>query len=456
MLRLFKGETGRHMTSIFHRAPGVQLAKAVGGEGVYLFDQGGKRYLDGSGGAAVSCLGHNHPRVIEAIKQQLDTLAYAHTAFFTSEPAEALAELLIGKAPPSFGKAYFLSGGSEAVETALKLARAYHLARGEPERSLFISRRQSYHGNTLGALGVSGNPGRRKPYEPLLHSYERIAPCYAYRDQKEDEPVEEYARRAADDLEEAILRNGPKRVAAFIAETVVGATLSACPAEQGYLKRIREICDAYGVLYIADEIMCGMGRTGRTFAFEADGVAPDLVTVAKGLAGGYQAMGAVLAASHVYDALAAGGFEHGHTYVGHPTGCAAALAVQRVIEEDSLLANVEKRGRDLRAAIEAYLTPFGVVGDIRGRGLMIGVELVSDPGAKTPFSPQRKLAATLKKAAMARGLICYPGNGCVDGERGDHILLAPPYIISESEIDELATLLAAALGDALSSSKGAE
>ncbi|MEQ8749572.1 MAG: aspartate aminotransferase family protein [Amphiplicatus sp.] len=443
------------MTSIFHRAPSAQLAKAVGGDGVYLFDQEGKRYLDGSGGAAVSCLGHNHPRVIEAIKQQLDKLAYAHTAFFTSEPAEKLAELLISKAPASFGKVYFLSGGSEAVETALKLARAYHLARGEPERSIFISRRQSYHGNTLGALGVSGNPGRRKPYEPLLQAYDKIAPCYAYREQKAGESIEAYSKRAADELEEAIIRNGPKRVAAFIAETVVGATLGACPAERGYLKRIREICDAYGVLYIADEIMCGMGRTGSTFAFETDGVAPDLVTVAKGLAGGYQAMGAVLAATHVYDALAAGGFEHGHTYIGHPTGCAAALAVQRVIDEDNLLANVERRGRDLRAALQSYLAPFGVVGDIRGRGLMMGVELVADTAAKTPFSPQRKLSATLKKAAMARGLVCYPGGGCVDGERGDHILLAPPYIITESQIDELATLLAAALGDALSSSKGA-
>ncbi|MEQ8937002.1 MAG: aspartate aminotransferase family protein, partial [Amphiplicatus sp.] len=337
------------MTSIFHRAPSAQLAKAIGGEGVYLFDQNGKRYLDGSGGAAVSCLGHNHPRVIEAIKQQLDKLAYAHTAFFTSEPAEELADLLIGKAPPSFGKAYFLSGGSEAVETALKLARAYHLARGEPERSLFISRRQSYHGNTLGALGVSGNPGRRKPYEPLLHAYDKIAPCYAYRGKKMGESIEAYSKRAADELEESIVSNGPKRVAAFIAETVVGATLGACPAEQGYLKRIREICDAYGVLYIADEIMCGMGRTGTTFAFEADDVAPDLVTIAKGLAGGYQAMGAVLAASHVYDTVAASGFEHGHTYIGHPTGCAAALSVQRVIDEDNLLANVENRGRDLRA-----------------------------------------------------------------------------------------------------------
>ncbi len=288
-----------------------------------------------------------------------------------------------------------------------------------------------------------------------MQAYDKIAPCYAYREQKAGEPIEAYSKRAADELEEAIIRNGPKRVAAFIAETVVGATLGACPAERGYLKRIREICDAYGVLYIADEIMCGMGRTGSTFAFETDGVAPDLVTVAKGLAGGYQAMGAVLAATHVYDALAAGGFEHGHTYIGHPTGCAAALAVQRVIDEDNLLANVEKRGRDLRAALQSYLAPFGVVGDIRGRGLMMGVELVADAAAKTPFSPQRKLSATLKKTAMARGLVCYPGGGCVDGERGDHILLAPPYIITESQIDELATLLAAALGDALSSSKDA-
>ncbi|MEE2692139.1 MAG: aspartate aminotransferase family protein [Pseudomonadota bacterium] len=439
------------MTSVFHRTPGIDLPRAARGDGVYLFDDQGKRYLDGSGGAAVSCLGHGHRRVIDAIKEQLDSLAYAHTAFFTSQPAEELAALLVGKAPPSFGKAYFLSGGSEAVETALKLARAYHLAKGEPERSVFISRRQSYHGNTLGALAVSGNPGRRKPYEPLLKEHHRIAPCYAYRERRPDESIEAYALRAANELEAAIVDIGPKRVAAFIAETVVGATLGACPAETGYLKRVREICDAYGVLYIADEIMCGMGRTGRTFAFDHDGAAPDLVTVAKGLAGGYQAMGAVLVSSPVYDALATGGFEHGHTYVGHPTGCAAALAVQRVIDEDGLLANVAAQGARLRAALAERLEAFGVAGDIRGRGLMIGVEFVADRDSKKPFDPSQKFAARLKKAAMKRGLVCYPGSGCVDGVRGDHVLIAPPYIINDAETDELTELLAAAVGDALGS-----
>lgn len=430
---------------VFHRQPAKTPPVAVRGEGIYLFDAEGRRYLDGSGGAAVSALGHGHPRIIAAIARQAETLAYAHTAFLTSAPAEALAANLIEKAPDGFERVYFVSGGSEAMETSIKLARAYHVARGESDRTLFISRHQSYHGNTLGALSLSGNPKRREVYEPLLFDHPKIAPCYEYRGKRAGESPEDYGLRAANELEAAILKAGPENVAAFVAETVVGATLGACPPAPGYFRRIREICDAYGVLYIADEVMCGMGRTGCTFAVETDDVAPDLIAVAKGLGGGYQPIGAVLVNARVFGTLRAKGFEHGHTYVGHPIACAAALAVQEEIDDSGLLANVRARGDQIRAALRERLAPLGIVGEVRGRGLMIGVEFVANPETRAPFHPAQRFAAALKDEAMAHGLICYPGSGTADGAAGDHVLIAPPYTITSAEADDLVDRLAAAL-----------
>ncbi len=439
------------MTSILHRQPDQSLPTAVGGQGVYLFDAEGRRYLDGSGGAAVSCLGHGHPDVIAAIRRQAETMAFAHTAFFTNEPAEQLAANLIERAPEGFGQVYFVSGGSEATETALKLARQFHVANGQPERHLFISRQGSYHGNTLGALGVSGNAGRRVLFEPILPSGLRIPPCYAYRHRQDGESPEAYGRRAADALEAAILEAGPERVAAFIAEPVVGATLGAVAAAPGYFRRIRDICDRHGVLFIADEVMCGMGRTGLSFAMEAEGAIPDIITVAKGLGGGYQPIGAALISSRIVEAIIAhsGKFEHGHTYIGHATACAAALAVQQTIARDGLLEQVQARGRYLTARLEATLGQSVHVGDIRGRGLLLGVELVEDRDSRRPFPPARRINGRVKAAAMARGLICYPGGGGADGVNGDHVLLAPPFIISEAELDELVDILAAAIDDAV-------
>lgn len=439
------------MSAVFHRTPKQPPPKAVRGQGIYLYDEAGKAYLDGSGGAAVSCLGHGHPRVIEAIQRQVEQLAFAHTGFFTSEPAEALAEHIVQRAPPGLGKVYFLSGGSEATETALKLTRQYHLANREPERTVFVSRRQSYHGNTLGALGVSGNPGRRKPYEPLLTQGVQIAPCHEYRNRRDGESAAAYSERAAAELEESIVSVGAERVAAFIAEPVVGATLGAAPATPGYFQRIREICDRYGVLFIADEVMCGMGRTGSTFAIEHDGVAPDLITIAKGLGGGYQPIGAVVAKTSIHDAIVQrfGSFEHGHTYIGHPTACAAALAVQQTIEGEHLLEAVRARGDHLERRLRETFGQHPLVGDLRGRGLMRGVEIVADRDTKAPFPNNDRIAARVKAAAMERGLICYPGAGSADGVNGDHILLAPPFIISDTEIDDLIDKLAGALRDVL-------
>jgi hypothetical protein len=442
------------MTRIFQRQIAAKMPKAVKGEGIYLIDSEGKRYLDASGGAAVSCLGHSDPDVIQAIKAQVDQLPFAHTAFFTSGPAEDLAGLLIGKAPAGIGMVYFVSGGSEAMEAALKMARQYFLEIDQPRRTRFIARRQSYHGNTLGALAVGGNVWRRQPYETMLMKVSHIAPCYAYRHKQSDETEKEYGQRVADELEAEIQRLGPDTVAAFVAETVVGATAGVVPPVDGYFKRIREICDRHGVLLILDEVMSGMGRTGTLFACEQDGIAPDIVCVAKGLGAGYQPIGAALVSQPIFDAFrnGSGAFQHGHTYMGHPTACAAALAVQRKIEKLDLLANVRTQGKALADRLVERLGNHPNVGDIRGRGLFRGIELVADRASKKPLDPALKLHARIKAKAMDRGLICYPAGGTADGDSGDHVLLAPPFIIDEKVVGEIVERLGdaidAALGDA--------
>ncbi len=427
---------------------------AAGGDGVWLQAADGRRLLDASGGAAVSCLGHRHPRVIEAIGRQAETLAYAHTSFFSSEPAEALAEELVGHEPGGLAWAYFVSGGSEAMEASLKMARQYFLELGQPARSKVIARRQSYHGNTLGALAAGGNAWRREPYAPLLSSaFSHVSPAFAYREQREDETEAEFTARLAEELETAFQRLGPDTVAAFVAEPVVGATAGCVPAPAGYFQAVRAVCDRHGTLLILDEVMCGMGRTGTLHAWEQEGVAPDIQAVAKGLGGGYQPIGAVLASGRVVAALrdGSGVFQHGHTYLAHPVACAAALAVQQVIREEGLLAQVRERGGVLEHLLAERLGNHRNVGDIRGRGLFQGIELVADRSTKATFDPQLKLHARIKAAAFARGLCCYPAGGTVDGSRGDHILLAPPYIVAESELEMVVDRIGGAIDDALAS-----
>lgn len=439
------------MTHVFHRNTRAVPPAAAKGDGPYIVDAAGKRYLDASGGAAVSCLGHSHPRVIEAIKTQLDAIPYAHTGFFTNEPMERLADYLAEKAPGDLDMVYFVSGGSEAVEAAMKMARQYFLEVGQPDRHKIIARRQSYHGNTLGALAIGGNEWRREQFRPMLIDAAHVAPCYEYRDRRDDESAEEYALRVADELETAIQAAGPETVAAFICEPVVGATAGAVPALPGYLKRIREICDRHGVLLIFDEVMCGMGRTGHLFACEEDGVAPDLLTIAKGLGAGYQPIGATLVHGKIYQAIRGGSgfFQHGHTYMGHPAACAAGLAVQHSIRDEDLLSNVRARGTDLHRALEARFGNNANVGDIRGRGLFIGIEMVADRSTKEPFDPARKLHAAIKKEAMARGLMVYPMGGTIDGRRGDHVLVAPPFIIGPDHVTEIVEKLGDAVDAAL-------
>lgn len=441
------------MSHVFPRHSKIMPPTAVTGEGCYLFDADGKRYFDGSGGAAVSCLGHGDAEVTEAIKAQLDKLAFAHTGFFTSEPAEELADLLIEHAPAGIERVYFVSGGSEATEAAIKLARQYHVERGAPERRHLIARKQSYHGNTIGALSAGGNEWRRQQFAPLLIDVSHISPCYEYVLRGEAETAAAYGLRAAQELEDEILRLGPDTVMAFMAEPVVGATLGAVPAVEGYFRRIREICDQYGVLLILDEVMCGMGRTGYLFACEADGISPDILCIAKGLGAGYQPIGAMLCSGAVYGTIAdgTGFFQHGHTYLAHPVATAAGLAVVRALLGRGLLGQVKTMGEKLHSALVVALGQHPNVGDIRGRGLFIGIEIVEDRETKTPFDPALGLAAKLKKATFAAGLACYPMAGTRDGKHGDHILLAPPFIMTEDQIGEIIDPLQTALSEVMPS-----
>jgi adenosylmethionine-8-amino-7-oxononanoate aminotransferase len=437
----------RSKTRVFHRSTVAQLPIAVKGEGVYVVDSQGNRYLDACGGAAVSCLGHSHPRVIESIKQQLDSIPFAHTGFFTSEPSEQLADFLVQRAPQDIEHVYFVSGGSEAMETALKMARQFYLESGQPNRRTFIARQQSYHGNTLGALSVSGNLWRRKPFEPMLIDVEHISPCYPYRDKRQAESDEDYSLRLAEELEEKITELGADNVIAFIAEPVVGATAGVLVPVPGYFKRIREVCDRHGILLILDEIMCGMGRTGTLFACEQDAVRPDIVTIAKGLGAGYQPIGATLCSDTIFRAFNQGSgiFQHGHTYIGHATACAAALAVQRTVEEEDLLANVKQMGVALKQSLHQIFDHHPNIGNIRGRGLFIGLELVADKTTKEPLPHELGIHQLIKKHALSLGLACYPGGGTIDGVHGNHILLAPPYIIETQHIEEITAKLATAL-----------
>ena len=439
------------MPHVFHRSARLVPPVAARGEGMYLYDVAGKRYLDGSGGAAVSCLGHGDPEISQAIKDQIDRLAFAHTGFFTSDAAEELADKLIAHAPGDLGRVYLVSGGSEAVEASLKLARQYFLEIGQPQRCRIIARRQSYHGNTLGGLAAGGNVWRREPFAPLLIDTTHISPCYEYRGRQDGESSIDYGQRVAGELEAEVLRLGPETVMAFIAEPVVGATAGAVPAVERYFRRIREICDRFGILLILDEVMCGMGRTGTLFACEQEGIAPDITAIAKGLGAGYQPIGAMLCTDAIHDAIrdGSGFFQHGHTYMGHPAACAAGLAVLTRLTDGGLAERSRVMGTELRRAIEDAFAHHPHVGDIRGRGLFLGLELVVDRETKSPFDPARAVHKRVKSAALDAGLACYPMGGTIDGVAGDHVLLAPPFILESCHIDEIVQKLSKAFDAAL-------
>jgi adenosylmethionine-8-amino-7-oxononanoate aminotransferase len=441
------------MTRIVHRSIAHDYPMAARGQGIRIWDDTGKEYIDASGGAAVSCLGHGHPDVLAAMHAQLDKLAYAHTSFFTTAVAEELGRDLVERAPAGTSHVYFVSGGSEAIEAALKMARQYFVETGEPERRHIIGRRQSYHGNTLGALAVGGNVWRRKQFAPLLIETHHVSPCFEYRGRGADETARQYGERLARELEAKIEALGPKTVIAFIAETVGGATAGAITPVEAYFKGIRRICDRHGILLILDEVMCGMGRTGTLHACEQEGIAPDLMGIAKGLGGGFAPIGAVLVGAKIFDAFqkGSGAFAHSHTYVGHPLACAGALAVQHVICRDNLLANVRAQGAHLTRRLTERFGNHHHIGDVRGRGLFQAIELVADRAGKEPFDPAHKLHARVKQEAMARGLMVYPSGGTVDGVRGDHVLLAPPFICGERDIDTIVERLGEAVDAAIAS-----
>ncbi|MCR9138936.1 MAG: aspartate aminotransferase family protein [Alphaproteobacteria bacterium] len=443
------------MSHILQRILDRELPTVVGGEGNILIDSDGRHYLDACGGAAVSCLGHDNARVRAAICDQVNTIAFGHSGFFTNRPAEDLADSLISGAPKGTGdgRVMFVGSGSEAMEAALKLARQIHVERGEPTRTRFIARGSSYHGNTLGALATGGHAQRRAPFDPLLMTVDHIDPCYEYRYRREGEAEEAFGLRMADQLEDRILHLGAENVAAFVAEPVVGATLGTQPATPGYFKRIRQICDRHGVLFIADEVMCGIGRTGSFFALEQEGVHADITTIAKGLGAGYQPIAAVVASERAIRAIeeGSGRLWNGHTYMSHAVAAAGALAVLNVIRDDNLLDNVRKMGGLLEQRLRTAFGQHPHIGDIRGRGLFWSVELVRERERKTPFAADEALAWHIQDAALEEGLMCYPAQGCADGINGDHVLLAPSYTSTPLEIETIVDTLALAIDRSLKS-----
>ncbi|MCA5967996.1 aspartate aminotransferase family protein [Pseudomonas syringae pv. syringae] len=426
------------MSKLIYKNLNTSPILAVGGKGCWLEDATGKLYLDTCGGVAVSSLGHNHPRIIAAFERETKKLAWAHAGSFTTHAAEALAERLVA-ASGGLARAQFLSGGSEVMELAMKVAFQYQCERGLPNKSMFISRLQSYHGSTLGTLSISGNPQRQSVFGRLLPPAEFVSPCYAYRDQRPDEDEEQYATRLADELDQKIRTLGSENVAAFFAETVVGSTSGAVPAVQGYFRKIKAVCDQHDVLLILDEVMAGMGRTGQMFAYADEGIVPDMVAVGKGLAAGYMPISALLISDKVHSVMARGSgvLGNGQTHVNHPLACAIALEVQQVIVEDELLVNVRQRGEQLRSWLKENLADLDIIGDIRGRGLFVGVEFVQDRATKAPHKGGSVYATALKRQALERGLLIYPGSGTVQGVQGNHVLFAPPFITSEVELVQM-------------------
>ena len=423
-------------TGLFSRNFKKAFPIAVRGEGCWVISSDGRRFLDASGQAAVVSIGHGVPEIGRAMAEQSSQIAFAHTSQFHSAPAEKLAARLLAIAPPNFrngGRVYFTSGGSEATETAIKLVRQYHLEAGQKDRYRVLSRRQSYHGSTLGAMSVSGNVARRAPYEPLIADWGHIAPCFCYHCPFEKTfPQCEVA--CADDLQTRL--NGSKKdnAAAFIFEPVVGATLGAAVPPEGYAARIAEICRKNGILLIADEVMTGMGRTGKPFAVEYWGIEPDMILVGKGVASGYAPLGAVLVSARVVEAFerGSGAFMHGFTYQAHPVSTAAGNAVFDYLESQKLFDRVVPTGQNLRDALSS-LQSHPHVGDVRGLGLLLGVEFVKDKATREPFPKSDNIAEKIRQACLEENVLTYPTQGCVDGLRGDHILLAPPFTISPEE-----------------------
>jgi adenosylmethionine-8-amino-7-oxononanoate aminotransferase len=445
--------TATHTTPIFSRNLRKQYALAVRGEGCWIVDAEGRRYLDASGQAAVINIGHGVQEIGRAMAEQSGQIAFAHTTQFHSEPAERLASRVLAIAPRNFqngGRVYFTSGGSEATETAIKLARQYFLESKQPSRYRIVARKQSYHGSTLGAMAVSGNVARRAPYAPLIPEWGHVAPCFCYHCPF-DKTFPECNLACADDLDTFLRANDASSVAAFLFEPVVGATLGAAPAVDGYTARIGEICRKYGILLIADEVMTGMGRTAKPFASEHWGLEPDIILTGKGIASGYAPLGAILVSPQLVEAFEKGtaSFMHGFTYQSHPVATAAGNAVFDYLEAHKLFERVAPAAETLRNAL-AVLEKHPNIGHVRGLGLLQGVEFVKNKATREPFPKEAGIADRIKQAALEKNVLLYPGQGCVDGVLGDHVLLAPPFIIEPEESQMIADALQFAVGKVFS------
>ena len=435
----------RHLIPRTYRG---DLRTAVRGEGIYLYDQDGKEYIDGCCGALLSSIGHGNKEIADAVYRQMTTLEFAHPSRWNTEASEEAAAELASIAPGDLNHVWFGSGGSEAMECAMKLARNYFLERdgAGSAKTVFIARWNSYHGSTLGTMGLAGNMGRRRAYSPLFRECPKIETPYCYRSELRDAPEEEQARYYAQLLDREIRRIGKQYVAAFVAEPIVGSSIGACVPPEGYWRMIREICTRYDVLLIADEIMTGMGRTGKPFCVEHWGVQPDIITSAKALSGGYSPVGAAIASDTIIETILKGSgvFGHGHTYNANPTTAAAVTATIRFMKKNNIFENCAKRGEQVGKLLLGVLDiPF--VGDVRGKGLMWGVELVEDKETRKPFDSARKAAALVTAECMERGLVIYPGTGQIDGVEGDQFLLAPPLIVTEEQVEEIARRLRAGL-----------
>ncbi|KAK3192633.1 hypothetical protein K4F52_001432 [Lecanicillium sp. MT-2017a] len=427
-------------THLMHRSLVVEPAMVESAKGIELYLSNGKTVIDACGGAAVAVIGHCNEEVNRAMLEQANKVSYVHTQAYSTPVAEDLANFLLDGSPHGLEKAFFVCSGSEAVESALKMARQYHFENGQPERVHFVSRKQSYHGNTIGAMSVSSNLARKVPYQGFGYTHvSHVTPAYAYRYKADGESEEDFTQRLLKELEEEFLSIGPEKVIAFLAETVVGATSGCVPPPPGYLRGVRALCDKYGILLILDEIMCGTGRTGTFFAFEQEGIVPDIVTLAKGLGGGYSSIAAVMMNKRVVDVLRQGtnSFNHGHTYQAHPISCASALAVQRILRRDGLVAQCAKMGKLLEAKLRRELAGCSSVGDVRGRGLFWAIEFVKDAETKETFEPKIAFGAQVQQTAFANGVAIYPGAATVDGKRGDHVLISPPYNVTEHQIDTI-------------------
>ncbi|CAH0000077.1 unnamed protein product [Clonostachys byssicola] len=446
-----------HSPSLLHRSLLEKPHKVIRASGSYLYLEDGRRILDACGGAAVAIIGHGNDEVAQAALDQMRQVSYVHTLSYTTDSAENLARSILNSDDSGFDhglvKAFFVGSGSEANDAAMKCARQYWYEKGQSQRRYFVSREQGYHGNTIGAMSVSTMVGRKVPYQDILLPHvSHVSAADIYHGLKDGETEKEFTQRLIAEIEEEFLRLGPENIISFMAETVVGAASGTMTAPKGYWSAVRDLCNKYGILLHLDEIMCGMGRTGTLFAFEQEGIQPDIVTIGKGLGGGYSPIAAMLINSTIVDSLRTGtsAFNHGQTYQAHPVSCATALAVQNILRRDGLLERVKILGSKLHDLLLTTFAGCDYVGDIRGRGLFWSLEFMENKAQKRPFPREFHFGPRVQQAAFTMGVAVYPGSGTIDGLNGDHVIFAPPYTTTEEELEVAVATVKKAYDEVLS------